>query len=163
MGNRLQKIVGNVYKLPTGLRARALTGILGRVVPFVGTAGLRIEELTEARTVVSVANRRKVQNHIGGVHAAAMTLLAETVSGLVVGMNVPDDRVPVMKELSMAFKKRATGGLRAVAELTEAQRAAIRDTPKGEVNVAVRLTDDAGIEPVEAVMIWAWTPKRRDR
>jgi acyl-coenzyme A thioesterase PaaI-like protein len=161
MKNRLQKTIGPVYKLPAGLRARALSGLLGRIVPFVGTARLRIEELTETRAVVSVDNRRRVQNHIGSVHAAAMTLLAETASGFVVGMNVPDDRVPVIKELTMRFKKRAKGAMRAVAELTEAQRAAMRDTEKGEVNVAVRVTDEAGIEPVEAIMIWAWTPKRR--
>ncbi len=163
MENRLQKTIGAVYKLPAGLRGRALTGILGRLVPFVGTAGLRVEELTPSRAVIAVTNRRKVQNHIGGVHAAAMTLIAETASGFVVGMNVPDDRIPVIKELSVVFKKRAKGGLRAVAELTEAQRAAMRDTEKGEVSVAVRLTDEAGVEPAEATMIWAWTPKRRDR
>jgi hypothetical protein len=39
----------------------------------------------------------------------------------------------------------------------------MRDTEKGEVSVAVRLTDEAGVEPAEATMIWAWTPKRRDR
>jgi uncharacterized protein (TIGR00369 family) len=163
MENRLRQIIGRVYKLPPGLRARAMSGLLGRIVPFVGTSGLRVEELTEARAVVSIENRRRVQNHIGGVHAAAMTLLAETASGFVVGMNVPDDRVPVIKELSVRFKKRTKGGLRAVAELTEAQRAAMRDAEKGEVDVAVRLTDASGNEPVEATMIWAWTPKRRDR
>ncbi|MFX6755288.1 DUF4442 domain-containing protein, partial [Acinetobacter baumannii] len=79
------------------MRIRAVSLIFGNVVPFVGTSGLRYEELTYNRVVVSVRNRRKVQNHIKSVHAAAMALLAETASGFVVGMNLPDDRIPLIK------------------------------------------------------------------
>lgn len=161
MPNQLARVALAVAKLPSPLRARALSTVLGNVVPFVGTAGLRIEELTEERAIVVVANRRRVQNHIGGVHAAAMTLIAETATGFVVGMNVPEDRVPVVKSLTVEFKKRAKGGLRAVAELTADQRRSMREDPKGEVNVAIRLTDDEGKEPAFATMIWAWTPKRK--
>ena len=41
---------------------------------------------------------------------------------MVVGMNVRDDCLPLAKELKMAFRKRATGSLRAVATLTDEQR-----------------------------------------
>jgi acyl-coenzyme A thioesterase PaaI-like protein len=131
------------------------------VVKFVGTAKLSIDELSAERAVVSVKNRRIVQNHIGGVHAAAMALIAETATGFVVGMNVPDDRVPVIKSLKVEYKKRASGGLRAVATLTPEQIERMRTTEKGEVSVSVLVTDDAGIEPIVCEMIWAWTPKRR--
>ncbi len=161
MPNQLAKSVLSVTKLPAVLRTRALSAVIGNVVPFVGTAGLVVEELTEERAVISVKNRRKVRNHIGGVHAAAMTLIAETATGFVVGMNVPDDKAPVVKRLSVEFKKRAKGGLRAVAELTPEQRKSIIETPKGEVDVRVRVTDESGEEPLVATMIWAWTPKKR--
>ena len=46
-----------------------------------------------------------MQNHIGGVHAAAMVLVAENTTGLVVGMNVPDAGVPVVKTLKVDFVK----------------------------------------------------------
>ena len=32
---------------------------------------------------------------------------------------------------------------------------------KGEVQVAVTVTDEAGIEPVECVFTWAWIPSSR--
>lgn len=160
MANRLSTVVSKANLAPAPLRGAALSAILGRVVPFVGTAGLAVEELTEARAVISVRNRRKVQNHIGGVHAAAMTLVAETASGFVVGMNVPDDKVPVVKTIGMEFKKRAKGALRATATLTEEERAKMRTEPKGEVNVQVSLTDEEGKEPIVVTMVWAWTPKR---
>lgn len=161
MPNRLASSIQKVSLLPSALRVRALTTAVGTVVPFVGTAGVTVEELTESRAVVSTKNRRRVQNHIGGIHAAAMTLLAETASGFVVGMNVPDDKAPVVKSLSVAFKRRAKGGMRAVAELTDEQQRMLREDEKGELNVRVTVTDDSGAEPIEATMIWAFNPKRK--
>jgi acyl-coenzyme A thioesterase PaaI-like protein len=159
--NRFSRLMNRVARVPAPLRTRARTLLLSRVVKFVGTAKLSIDELSAERAVVSVKNRRIVQNHIGGVHAAAMALIAETATGFVVGMNVPDDRVPVIKSLKVEYKKRATGGLRAVATLTPEQIERMRTTEKGDVSVSVLVTDDAGIEPIVCEMIWAWTPKRR--
>lgn len=161
MSNRLSKIVGALSKLPGPVRKRALSGVMGTAVPFVGTAGIVIERLDASVCELHVPNRRRVQNHIGGVHAAAMTLLAETATGFVVALNVPDDRVPVVKSLSLEFKKRAKGSLRATARLTDEQRERIRTEQKGEVDVSVTLTDEGGREPIVAKMIWAWTPKVR--
>ena len=74
--NNLIRIVGKFDFLPPNLRSTVISKIFGRVVPLVGTAGLRYDELTPERVVVSIRNRRPVQNHIDGVHAAAMALLA---------------------------------------------------------------------------------------
>lgn len=159
--NRLARAVEKLARLPAPLRARARSFVLGRAVPFVGTAGLHVEEMTDRRVVVSLRNRRRVRNHIGTVHAAAIALLAETASGFVVGMNVPDDRVPVIKTLRVDFLKRVKGAMRAVAELTDAQREVILREEKGETQVTVTVTDGEGKAPVQCTMIWAWTPKRR--
>jgi acyl-coenzyme A thioesterase PaaI-like protein len=158
--NRFSRMMNKVSMLPRPLQTRARTLLLGRVVKFVGTARLAIEELTAERAVVTVKNRTLVQNHIGGVHAAAMALLAETASGFVVGMNVPDDKIPLIKSLKIEYKKRATGGLRALAELTAEQMDAVRTKEKGDVNVRVTVTDDAGVQPIVCEMIWAWIPKK---
>lgn len=159
--NRLSRSLAPIERLPAALRTPARSLVLGRIVKFVGTAGLRVEELSARRAVVTIRNRTRVQNHIGSVHAAAMALVAETASGFVVGMNVPDDRIPVIKTMQLDYRKRATGSLRAVAELTAEQQEQILASDKGEVTVAVKVTDDVGVEPVECRMIWAWTPKRR--
>jgi acyl-coenzyme A thioesterase PaaI-like protein len=133
-------------------------GVLRRVVPFTGTAGLDFVSLTPRQVEVAIPNHKRVQNHIGGVHASAMNLLAETATGMVVGMNVRDDCLPLAKELKMAFRMRATGSLRAVATLTDEQRAAMQASDKGKVKVAVTVTDEAGVKPVECEFIWAWIP-----
>ncbi|MDG0864845.1 DUF4442 domain-containing protein [Pelomonas aquatica] len=159
--NRLQRTLAKLDGLPGPLRGAARNFALRRAVPFTGTAALDFVALTPERSEIRVANRRPVQNHIKGVHAAAMSLLAETATGMVVGMNVRDDCLPLCKSLQVNFRKRATGGLVARAHLTEAQRASMASETKGEVRVAVTVIDEAGIEPIECEFVWAWVPKEK--
>ncbi|MES2362954.1 MAG: DUF4442 domain-containing protein [Pseudomonadota bacterium] len=156
--NRLERQLERLDEVPAFARNWYRNIVLRRAVPFTGTAGLCFIEVTQARTEVSIPDKHKVHNHIGGVHASAMNLLAETATGMVVGMNVRDDCIPLAKELKMAFKKRATGALHAVATLTAEQIALMQASDKGEVNVAVTVTDDAGVNPVECEFVWAWIP-----
>jgi acyl-coenzyme A thioesterase PaaI-like protein len=159
--NRMTRALAPIDKLPRLVRAPLRSLAMGLAVPYVGTSSLSIEELTHDRAVVSVANRRPVRNHIGSVHAAAMALIAETATGFVVGMNVPEESVPVIKTLKVDYLKRAVGDMRAVAELTPEQIEAIRTTAKGETTVKVTVTDGEGKEPITCEMVWAWVPKRR--
>lgn len=159
--NRLARTVVRLQQLPSGLRPWVLSHLLGRAVPLVGRAGLRFEQITSSQVVVRVANRRKVQNHIGGVHAAGMVLLAETATGFCVGMNVPDDKLPLIKSMKVDFVRRAVGGLTAVASLQPEQIALMRSQDKGEVTVPVVITDESGQQPIQAEMVWAWVPKQK--
>ncbi len=156
--NRLERQLERLTEVPAFARPWFRNVVLRRAVPFTGTAGIEFLQMTRERVEVALQNEKKVQNHIGGIHASAMNLLAETATGMVVGMNVRDDCVPLAKELKMAFKKRATGALHAVATLTDEQRAAMQASDKGEVNVAVTVTDEAGVNPVECEFVWAWIP-----
>jgi acyl-coenzyme A thioesterase PaaI-like protein len=156
--NRLERQLERLTEVPAFARPWFRNVVLRRAVPFTGTAGLEFVEMTTGRVEIGIRNEKRVQNHIGGVHASAMNLLAETATGMVVGMNVRDDCIPLAKELKMAFKKRATGALRAVAMLSEAQRAAMLASDKGEVTVPVTVTDEAGVNPVECEFVWAWIP-----
>ena len=156
--NKLQRSLMRLDEAPAFMRGFVQNIILRRAVPFTGTAGIRFDTLTPERVEVRLANEHRVQNHIGGVHASAMNLLAETATGMVVGMNVRDDCIPLAKELKMSFKKRATGSLRAVATLSAEQRALMQASDKGEVNVPVIVTDEAGVNPVECEFVWAWIP-----
>ena len=156
--NRLMRSLKQLDAVPAFARGWARNLVLRRAVPFTGTAGLDFAVMTPERVEIVIANERRVQNHIQGVHAAAMTLLAETATGMVVGMNVRDDCLPLAKELKVAFRKRAQGALRAVATLTDAQRALMQASDKGELTVAVQVTDASGAQPIECEFIWAWIP-----
>jgi len=159
--NKLARTVAGFQRLPQGLRTWVTSFALGRVVPLVGTAGLRYEEITPQRVVVRIRNQRKVQNHIQGVHAAAMALLAETATGFCVGMNLPDDKLPLIKTMKIDYVRRSQGDMVAAASLRPEQIQQILTQDKGEVTVPVTITDASGQEPIQAEMVWAWVPKKR--
>ena len=102
-----------------------------------------------------------MQNHIGSVHAAATGLLAESATGFLVGIHLPDSKLPLLKQMQIDYIKRSSGDLTAVATLSDEQITAMHTEDKGEVTVAVTITDSANIEPVNAKMTWAWVPKKR--
>ena len=154
--NRLERQLERLDEVPVFARTWFRSVVLRRAVPFTATAGIRFIEMSQTRTEVSIANKHKVHNHQEAVHASAMHLLAETATGMLVGMNLRDDCLPLAKEMKMAFKHPASGALRAVATLTAAQIALMQASVQGEVQVAVTLTDEAGIQPVECEFVWAW-------
>ena len=159
--NRLERQLERLSEVPTFARPWFRSVVLGRAVPFTGTAKLRYEEMSPGSVQIFVANDHKVRNHIGGVHAVASTLAAETASGMVMGMNVRDDCIPVIKDMRVQFKKRGQGAMRAVATLSDAQRELIRSTTKGEVSVTVTITNESDSQPLKCEFIWAWIPAQR--
>ena len=159
--NKLQRIVSKCYQLPAFLHRFALSTVFGRVIKFAGTAGVEVLELKGQRAVLRLKNRKKAQNHIGSVHAAATGLLAESATGFLLGIHLPDNKLPLLKQMQVDYVKRSTGDLTAVATLSDEQISAMHTEDKGEVTVAVTITDSAGIEPVQAKMTWAWIPKQR--
>ncbi len=159
--NSMSRTVDKIDRLPSFFRAPVRSFLFGRVVPFTGTAGLTYRKVTPEEVIIEIKNKRKNQNHIKGVHATAMALIAETATGFVVGMNIPDDKLPLMKSLKVSYLKRTKGDMKAVATLTEEQVASIRNDPKGDVTVPVSVTDETGEEPVSCEMVWAWVPKKK--
>lgn len=158
--NPLRKFVDKVNQYPSGVSAFLMTRVFRYKVKLAGTAGIEVLA-TDGKTVTyRQKNRKKVQNHIGSVHAAAMALLAESASGFIVGINLPGDKLPLIKCMKLNYVKRASGDMTAVASLTDQQIALMQNTDKGEVNVQVVVTDATGFEPVICEMIWAWVAKR---
>lgn len=158
--NRLSRAVAAADRLPRMLRTRLITTLFTTQVRFAGTGGIFIEELTEGRAILLMKNRRRVQNHLGTLHATAMALLAESATGVVFGMNIPDSCVPLLKGLQISYHKRARGDMRAEATLSPEQRERIRSEARGDLLVPVRVTDETGEEPIQVQMNWAWVPKR---
>lgn len=157
--NQLSKIVNLSQYLPKKARTFALSKAFGKIVPFVGTAGLVYEDVSPNKVVISIKNERHVQNHIKSLHAVVMALIAETATGFVTGLNVPDDRVVLVKSMTVSFKRPSKGDMQAVATLTDENRQFILDNPKGELLIPCVVTDSTGKEPVQVEMIWAWLPK----
>ncbi|ENX32533.1 hypothetical protein F889_03515 [Acinetobacter colistiniresistens] len=159
--NRLYKLVKTTSKFPKTIRSTLWSKAFGRVVPMVGTANIRYLEVDKDHVTVRIENQRNMQNHIKGVHAAAMALLGETATGFLTGLHVPDDRILLIKSLHVDYLKVAQGGLTATATLSAEQQQFIADNEKGELLIPVTVIDDSGNTPIQCQMLWAWLPKRK--
>ena len=157
--NRLSKLVKATAKLPKGIRSTLWSKAFGRIVPMVGSANIRYLEVSHDKVVVKIENHRAMQNHIGQVHACAMALLAETATGFVTGMNVPDSCIVLIKSLKVDFKRPSKGAMTAVATLTDEQQKLMQTSEKGETLVSVVVTDESNEEPIQCEMLWAWVAK----
>jgi len=157
--NQLSKLVKASSRLPQGIRTALLSKTFGRVVPMVGSARIRYEQVSHDQVMVSMANHKAMQNHIGQVHACAMALLAETATGFVTAMNVPDSAVVLIKSIKIDYKRPTQGAMRAIATLTAEQQQLMQSTDKGETLVQVVITDESGEAPIQCEMLWAWIAK----
>lgn len=157
--NRLSKLVKATAKLPKGIRSTLWSKAFGRIVPMVGSANIRYLEVSHDKVVVKIENHRAMQNHIGQVHACAMALIAETATGFVTGMNVPDSCIVLIKSLKVDFKRPSKGAMTAIATLTDEQQKLMQSSEKGETLVSVVVTDESNEEPIQCEMLWAWVAK----
>ena len=157
--NRLSKLVKTTSKFPKRVRNALWSRAFGRVVPMVGIAKVQYLEMLPNKVVVQLANHKAMQNHIGQIHACAMALTAETATGFVTAMNVPDTAIVLIKSFKVDFKRPTKGAMTAVATLTAEQQQLMQSTDKGETLVAVSVTDESNEEPILCEMLWAWVSK----
>ncbi len=161
MANSFSSFVSKVHKAPKFMQSFLLTTLFNSKVKFARTTGIKIEQVTHQQTILTLKNKKSVQNHIGGIHAIAAAVLAESATGIVVGVNVPDDRVPLLKSMTIEYQRRMQGNLKAVANLTLEQVTLIEQEEKGDITVPVIITDDSGQMPIVCNMEWAWVSKKR--
>jgi hypothetical protein len=90
-----------------------------------------------------------------------MALLAESATGIALGMTLPDGKIPLLKSMHVDYVKRAKGTLRAEATLPPDLRVRVLAEDKGDFAVPVRVTDETGEEPIRCQFVWAWIPKKK--
>jgi len=160
MANRFETIVNKINRAPVFLRSFLLTKLFSTSVKYAGTSAIKINEVSKTQVLLSLKNRKPVQNHIGGIHAIAAALLAESATGIVFGMNVPDNKLPLLKSMTINYQRRMQGNLTAQATLTLAQGIKIEQDEKGAMEISVVITDESEQEPIICAMDWAWVTKR---
>lgn len=161
MKSQLARSLEKIEKLPKFLQNSARNIALGSTVPFVGKAGIKFEKTELQEWVATLANKRKVQNHLKQIHACGMVLLAETLGVMIMAVNVDNNKIPLVKSIDAKFVKRSTGSMRGVVRLTDDQLAIIQNNEKGEMEVEVEITDEAGVQPIIVKVTSAWIPKKR--
>jgi len=169
--NPFRLILDRVRDASPTHKAAVATEAVGETIPFMATVGAEVDVYTPSEVRVSLPDRPAVHNHVGTPHAAALALLAEAATGLVMAMNLPDGAVPLLRTINVDFRHMATGRVTARAALSEAEQKRIAARPIGKVDVVVELTSDAGSDTensptgaaVAGTLQWAWLPEERVR
>ncbi|HBK45407.1 MAG TPA: DUF4442 domain-containing protein [Xanthomonadaceae bacterium] len=125
--------------------------------PYFATISPRITRLEPGRCEARIAHRRRVQNHIGTVHAIALCNLAELTGGVMVDATLPAGMRWIPKGMSVEYLKKATGTMHAAAT----PALPLRQADEGyELPVDVEVCDDAG-ERVFRARIAMWVSPRK--
>jgi acyl-coenzyme A thioesterase PaaI-like protein len=123
--------------------------------PYFASISPRIERLEPGCCEATLRHRRRVSNHLGGVHAIALCNLAELTGGLAIDASLPRSMRWIPKGMEVEFLRRATGTMRAVAT----PAAPVEAAEGRELPVAVTVTD-AGGEAVFRARIAMWVSPR---
>lgn len=87
--------------------------MVGLMAPYSSTIGARVDVLEPGHGLVSLADRRKIRNHLGSIHAIALVNLAELVTGLTLMHSLPENMRGILVGIEMQYLKKARGRLQA--------------------------------------------------
>ncbi|HEX6340778.1 DUF4442 domain-containing protein [Umezawaea sp.] len=135
-------------------------------VPWVGTTGIDFIEVEGDRVLVELPDGEENRNHVGGPHAAVVFGAGETASGAVVLAAFSqhmDKATPLVARAEIAYRKVATGVLRAEAVLGRPAAEVVAELASGtrpEFPVHVTITNAAGATTAEMTVTWTLRPNR---
>lgn len=129
--------------------------LFGFAVPYSGSVRPRIRVLEPGHAVVEISGRRANRNHLGSVHAIALTNLAEITSGLALMTGLPPTVRGIVTGLSMTYHKKARGRIRGVAHVTVPAVSEDRD-----FDVTAECFDGAGTLVATGQVRWRLGPAR---
>jgi thioesterase domain-containing protein len=106
--------------------------LLGESVPLIGKTGVRITHLTDryAKIVMPLGPNT---NHIGIMYGGSLFILAELSGGVIWYVSFDHEKFfPIIKEVSIRYRRPATTDVTLEVRLGEAEAAAIQEAAERE-------------------------------
>ena len=128
--------------------------------PYFGSIAPQVQALQAGLCVADLRQRRKVQNHIGTVHAIALCNLAELCAGLVTDVSIPADMRWIPKGMTVRYLAKARGRIRATARPAAPP---VSTAEPYDLVIEVSLKDERGVEVASADITMWLTPRRPGR
>lgn len=97
----------------------AFTKLIVEGAPYFGSIDPLLTQLIPGYAEVELKKQKKVQNHLGTVHAIAMCNAAELVAGMATTVSIPEKARWIPKGMTVAYLAKAKTDLKVVAEAKE--------------------------------------------
>lgn len=125
--------------------------------PYFATINPRFVVLEPGRCEITIRDRRRLHNHLGTVHAAALCNLAELSAGMLTDISVPASMRWIPKGMVVQYLAKARGRMRATAT----PDVPLVETSAGYIcPVSVSVRDDSETEVFHA-RIDMWVSPRK--
>ncbi|MGY4877162.1 hotdog fold domain-containing protein [Vreelandella aquamarina] len=125
--------------------------------PYFGSIAPLFVTLRPGEAVIQMRKRRRVQNHIGTVHAIAMCNLAELAAGTMMEVSLPNSHRWIPKNMTVEYLNKATTDVRAIATLSPMPTFG---ADAEEIRVPVVIQDHHG-ETVMTASVGMWVSPRK--
>ena len=150
-GARLLRSHRALSKLPAG--RWLFTQLIKRMIPYTGSVNPSVEVLEPGYARISIRQRRRLEQHLGSIHAIALMNVAEFASGAAMTTALPAGYRGIVTRMSIEYFKKARGTITAVSRPT------LPDLTKdSECDVESALTNEQGELVARATVRWKLGP-----
>ena len=153
-GERLLRRWRTLEPVPGG---RWLFGLVVKLmIPYTGSVSPRVEVLEPGHAIISIRQRRRLQQHLGSIHAIALANVAEFASGAAMSTALPPGYRGIVTKFHIEYCKKARGVVTAEARTplpdlsTEADHDFIADVHDAAGDLVARATATWRLGPARA-------------
>jgi acyl-coenzyme A thioesterase PaaI-like protein len=136
--------------------ARVFSIAFARKAPYFGSVRPRFTVIEPNHAELVIADRRRVHNHLGTVHAIALCNGLEAAMGALAEATIPSTKRWIPKGMTVSYTAKAAGDITCIAE-TDADQWA---SSEPDLPVRVRGVDPEGTVVIEGV-INLWVTERK--
>jgi acyl-coenzyme A thioesterase PaaI-like protein len=123
------------------------------MVPYTGSVSPRVEVLEPGYAKISITQRRRLEQHLGSIHAIALMNVAEFASGAAMTTALPPGYRGIVTKMSIEYFKKARG------TVTAESRPVLPDlSVEGEYDFTSEITDAKGDLIARATVRWKLGP-----
>jgi acyl-coenzyme A thioesterase PaaI-like protein len=150
-GARLLSAWRRLSPLPGG--RWLFTQLVKWMIPYTGSVSPRVEVLEPGYARISITQRRKLEQHLGSIHAIALMNLAEFASGAAMTTALPPGFRGIVTKISIEYFKKARG------TVTAESRPVLPDlSVDGEFDFTSEIKDQKGDVVARATVRWRLGP-----